>query len=131
MQTAMKFEPKIEGITLLKLIELDGDRGPFYIKNAGGTPDLENGFFYGDDRYQFCFYASISDSKETGKVRIVIFDASIQRLGRGGKFMVAKEDVEYLEKNIRKLFETRFFFDLEKTVSDPYCQVQFTWGISK
>jgi hypothetical protein len=132
MDDAPNFEIKVEGIRPTNFIKLEGERGPFFITDAGGRPELEYGFFYGDDKYQFCFYVGQPPNVQNPKILdTVIFSATTQRLGRGKPFIAELEDVEYLERNIRRLFDTRFFFDLRREVKAPYTDIRFTWRIAK
>ena len=132
MTLSKNFTPAIDGIDPNRLIELDGERGVFFIGKAGGRPELEHGFFYGDDHYQFCFYVNlITNTQGKNTLETVIFDATNQRLGHGGSFVAKKGDVNYLENNIRKLFETREFFDLRRELDESVSEIFFTWSVSQ
>ena len=132
MTFSKNLTPVIDGIDPNRLIELDGERGSFFIGKAGGRPELEHGFFYGDDRYQFCFYVNlITNTQGKNTLETEIFDATNQRLGQGGQFKAKIDDVNYLENNIRKLFVTRAFFDLRRKLSESDSEVFFAWCISK
>jgi hypothetical protein len=132
MTFSTKFIPSIEGVNPNRLIEIDGEKGTFFIGVGGGKPELEHSFFYGDANYQFFFYVDIPHSAKSSIQRdIVIYDASKKALGQGGGFKVDAVDVNEIEANIKKLFETRFIFDLRKKLDAPYCEIRFTWGISK
>jgi hypothetical protein len=132
MTSSPNFIPSIDGIYANFLIELDGVRGPFYVGGAGGIPELESGFFYGDDKHQFCFYVDRSpNANDDQLLDIVIFRATTERLGRGLHLKVEQDDVDYLEKNIRKLFETRAISNLQRKLDHPIFEIRFTWRITK
>lgn len=131
MYAAMKFELAIEGINPASLIEIEGDAGPFYVCTAGGKPELENCFFYGDDSQQFFFYANVSG--ESPAKQVVIFHATTQRLSGAPVRSIDQTEALRIVSNIKKLFSTRKFHFPGRplTAGDEPASVNFTWKISR
>lgn len=126
------FEIKVDGVDLKDLAELKGGKGTYFACIAAGRPELENAFFYGDDHYQFFFYVTrIEPLVVTQTANYIIHSATNKQLGLGGDFRASADDVDYLEQNIRKLLQTRFFYDLKKISEAPDCEVKFIWRVAK
>ncbi len=103
----MPFTLKSLDIDEKNLINMQGEEGDFYISSAGGKPELENCFFYGDSRYQFFFYAKlISINKDDYDIEI--FTASVKRLS-GPPPKIENQYLPLIEQNIIKFFRERQF----------------------
>jgi hypothetical protein len=110
------------------LIEFNGDHGPFYICGAGGWPERGDCFFYGDQKYQFFFYADVITFGEA-EYEIRIKRATSRRLA-GPPARINRADFGYIEDNIRAVLKERNYFLLERSLGpgeEPRL-VEFTWG---
>jgi len=128
----MSFELQVPGIDREHLTEIAGEQGPFYVARIGGKPELENGFFYGDDNNQFCFYANIN-VLEGEKYDLEVFGASNDRFsGSTPKF--AGSELATIQSNIVKVFHERDFFAPSIPSSDANRKnlrsVHFTWSVT-
>jgi hypothetical protein len=74
----IKLQPEVD-IKTADLIEFNGDHGPFYVCNAGGWPERGDCFFYGDQKYQFFFYAEFTSLGRT-EYKIEVKRATERRL---------------------------------------------------
>jgi hypothetical protein len=127
----MSFELQVPGISRGYLTEIVGEQGSFYIDHIGGKPELENGFFYGDDRNQFFFYARIH-VLEGEKFDIEVFGASVSRFS-GPVPNTVGSHLPTIRSNIHKLFEERDFYNPSVPWSDANRKnlrsVRFTWSV--
>jgi hypothetical protein len=127
----MSFELRVPGIPRERLTEIAGEQGPFYIATIGGKPELENGFFYGDDNNQFCFYANIN-VLEGKRYDIEVFDASSGRFSGSTPKSVGSH-LATIKNNINKCFHERDFFtpSIPSTEADRenLRSVRFTWSV--
>jgi hypothetical protein len=55
------------------------------------------------------------------------YGATNKQSGLGGDFRASADNVDYLEQNIRKLLQTKFFYDLKKISEAPDHEVKFIW----
>jgi hypothetical protein len=102
----MTFKVTIPRIEEKYLVEIQGRYGPCYIVGIGNRPELEHGFYYGDARYEFCFYAEIA--YHGNEFDIDVYDASVRRFD-GPSPIVKPEDLDYIKESMAKFFETRAF----------------------
>lgn len=134
MSEPAKFEVRIPDVDPAQLVEFQGENGPFYLTRIGGKPELEKGFFYGDSKHQFCFYIRV-DWKPTAKGHydVEVYQVTPRRLEGVFVRKLPRADATYIEKNIKKVFETRDSFFIERPLND--CdhpdEVRFTWRISQ
>src|SRR4051812_4889635 len=124
-------ELQVPGVPRERLTEIPGEQGPFYIASIGGKPELENGFFYGDDNSQFCFYANIN-VLEGKRYDIDVFEASSGRFsGPAPKF--AGDHLATIQKNITICFRERDFFTPTALSTEANRKnlrsVRFTWSV--
>jgi hypothetical protein len=136
MSSEGKFELRMEGLDPAKLVKIQGEHGPFYTCISGSDPGLKNGLFYGDNRYQFCFFTRYIFDRSSGKnpepYDLEVYDATVQRL-RGTLVNVPNADAEYLERNIAHLLRTREVTMPSKPVNpnDAPREIRFTWRITR
>jgi hypothetical protein len=123
----MPFELRVQGIDEEDLVEIQGAQGPFWITSIGGKPELEDGFFYGDAKHQFFFYANIKVI-EGKKFDIDVFEPS-----SGPSFVGSELDV--IERNITQYFRERQFFNQSKLTTESDKQnlrsVLFAWRVRR
>jgi hypothetical protein len=125
-------EPEVDGVDPKQFVELEGCRGSFFAAPSAGRPELEIVFFYGDNLYQFFFFVTTVKSGNTDEPdELIVYGASNKKLGFGGNFIAKCEDVAYLEENIRRLFQTRVFYNLKKSTQINNRIVKFTWRIAE
>jgi hypothetical protein len=118
----------IEDIDPHKLIEMEGERGPFYVCRVGFHREAEYCFFYGDGKYQFFFY--VKTDFVGVRRKLDIHDATVRRM-LGASPSIESSDVRYIEHNIEKLFRERAFRSLSAIipVEERPTQLRFTWKI--
>jgi hypothetical protein len=134
MHEPSKFEVRIPGINPDNLTELQGENGLFYVTRIGGKPEMEHGFFYGDEKHQFCFYAHYQPAQGSK----VDYDVEVHHITTGrleGPFLrkIPRLEADYIENNIRKFFKTCSFF-LRKsriTTAEHPREIHFTWRIAQ
>ena len=136
MDAPPKFVLRMDGLEPENLIQIQGEKGPFYVCISGSSPELRNGCFYGDDRYQFCFFTKfIFDRQKTDQPVPYDIDVYYATAGRvtGGLPKIPKKDVEYIERNITHLWRTRRVTHPGMPVNpnDAPREIRFTWRISK
>jgi hypothetical protein len=122
----IKLQPHID-VRSADLIEFGGVRGPFYVCNAGGWPERGHCFFYGDQKYQFFFYADFIRLGGT-EYEIKIQGATKRKLA-GPIARIDEADFEYIERNIRAALKERNFLLLERPhrPGEAPHSVEFTW----
>ncbi len=125
----MNFIPTNKDVFPAKLVELDAGNGPFYIANAGGRPDFEHCFFYGDDKYEFFFYAKWVKMPDIPS-NIEVYYASSGRL-TGMPPKINSTYKEIIQQNISYLFNVREFSIVRKprSASDALGAIIFSWKI--
>jgi hypothetical protein len=126
MRPMIKLQPHID-VRSADLIEFGGVRGPFYVCNAGGWPERGHCFFYGDQKYQFFFYADFIRLGGT-EYEIKIQGATKRRLA-GPIARIDEADFEYIENNIRAALKERNFLLLERPhrPGEAPHSVEFAW----
>ena len=135
MAQTTTFQLRMEGLKPEKLVEIQGEKGPFYTCTSGSTPELRKGFFYGDDRYQFCFFTKLIADPPVGDrpalYDLEIYYATCRRID-GVLPKMPRADVEYIERNITHLFRTHDFTIPTRPVrpDDSPREIRFTWSIS-
>jgi hypothetical protein len=122
----MTFEPKIEGVKREDLFEYEDECGNYYISWVGGMPEREHAFYYGDDKYEFCFYA---DRKWDGnKFDVDIKNATIYRF-HGPRPRINAEDFDRIGRNMAKFFSERWFLVPNKPIppTEKFRSLTLSW----
>ena len=125
----MAFQLKFDDISAEKLIQIPGKLEPFYVCKAGGMPELENAFFYGDSEIQFFFYAHWITNPGR-RHDIDIYTSTVARL-RGPPPRVHKDHLGVIVENITKLFmERSFHFPARPVKADEVpAHITFNWAL--
>jgi hypothetical protein len=120
-------DPNVTDIPLDKMVRLDGVDGPFFVTTAGANPWLDDCHFYGDDTYQFFFYARRKNMPD-GKSSIEIHHATTKRM-TGPRPRISHADLARVEANITKLFTERRYLFLDKPMTVGWVppSIDFTW----
>ncbi|MCR6661404.1 MAG: hypothetical protein NVV72_19565 [Asticcacaulis sp.] len=128
----MNFELRLEDIDPEWLIETTYKYGPFYTCGIGGRQELSSGRFYGDAKYQFCYYEQIRDTGPD-EFMVHIYKATSRRFF-GDRPDIISEDIDYIKENITFFYKTFDIFTLgefgfggraKRCAKD----VKFNWGI--
>ena len=131
MKPPANFQVKTHGIDPNFLTELQGPSGPFYITHIGGKPEMEHGFFYGDKKYQFCFYANYSEVSEVEYDVDVDYYTTERFRGKFG-FPIPTADAQEFENNIKLFFETQSFWFNQRPIlpNQRLRQIRFSWTLN-
>jgi hypothetical protein len=110
----MTFKVTIPGIDEKYLWEIQGRHGLCHIGQCGGMPELEHGFYYGDEQYEFCFYAR--KIYRGSEFDIEVYQASVRRFA-GPNPVVSRKDLDYIKANMEQFFATREFLRSRRPIN--------------
>jgi hypothetical protein len=122
----MAFEPKIEGVKQADLFEYEEECGKFYIAGVGGMPEREHAFYYGDGKYEFCFYAV--SHWEGDEYTVEVNDATIYRF-HGPSPRISPDDFDRIGRNMSKFFAERWFLAPRKPIpsTEKFRSLYLSW----
>jgi hypothetical protein len=125
----MSFQPKTREVNANQLTMASGASGLFYVKKAGLHRDAGNCIYYGDEHFEFFFYAKWI-RKADSAYEVVIRHASLGRMDRWIDDPPAAHR-QRLITNLTQLFKERQYYDF-KILYDPSeapPSVQFERGV--
>jgi hypothetical protein len=118
----------MKGIEQEYLVEINSGHGKCYIASAGGMPERENAFYYGDADYEFCFYATRKWRGDEYDVEVT--NATVERF-HGSEPFIRPEHKDRITANIATFFATYYFASSAKPIpsTERFGTLTFSWGV--
>jgi hypothetical protein len=122
----MAFEPTIQGIDASWLFEFEDECGKYYITNVGGMPEREHTFYYGDGKYEFCFYAR--QHWEGSEFDVEVYDATVRRF-YGPSPRIDPQDFDRISRNMARFFAVRWFLSARRPIpsTEKFRSLKLSW----
>jgi hypothetical protein len=120
------FQPTIEGVNPRYLFEYEDECGQCHIGGTGGMPEREFAFYYGDSKYEFCFYAD--EHWEGNEFDVEVKNATIYRF-HGPRPRIDPADFDRIRRNMTRFFATRWFLDPTKPIppTEKFRSLKLSW----